>query len=110
MNGEGGGRLPERSAMSRIKHLLLVIPLLLMLGAGSARAQFGPVPPLPTWGDYDGGLVWHDAAWWWTNRADWVRAHHPEWWGDFDDAHVWRPAWWWWQNRADWVQAHHPEW
>jgi len=44
----------------------------------------------PRWGDYDDTHTWRDAAWWWENRPEWVRAHHPDWWGDFDDTHYWR--------------------
>src|SRR6516164_6150837 len=46
----------------------------------------------PRWGDYDDTHTWRDAAWWWENRPEWVRAHHPDWWGDFDDTHYWRPG------------------
>ena len=69
-----------------------------MLNALPAGAAWG-APELPNWGDYDEHHEWHDAGWWWNNRADWVRAHHPEWWGDYDETHHWQPAWWWWHER-----------
>ncbi len=99
--------------MSRIVRMLAAVAVIAVISltlAAPARAQWGPAPPLPSWGDYDSGHVWHNAGWWWTNQADWARTHHPDWWGDFDEHHQWQPAWWWWHENADWVRAHHPEW
>ncbi len=88
-----------RYQMSRIK-VLMSAALLMLLFSTVAHAQFKPfpepLPPQPKWGDYDDSHTWRDAAWWWENRADWVRAQHPDWWGDFDEARVWHPADWWW--------------
>ena len=74
--------------MGRIKFVISTAVLMLLL-AVSAHAQYKPFPnPLPSepkWGDYDEHHEWHEAKWWWANRADWVPNHHPEWWGDFDD-------------------------
>ena len=84
--------------MSRGK-ILLGAAIMVLAMAAPAFAEFAswpnPFPPEPHWGDFDEGHTWHDAAWWWQNRATWVRAHHPEWWGDFYEG-VWYPAAWWW--------------
>jgi hypothetical protein len=103
----------EVCEMGRIK-VVISAAVLMLLFAVNAHAQFkafpDPLPPEPKWGEYDDSHTWRDAKWWWENRADWVRAHHPEWWGDFDDHHVWHPAGWWWQTKPDWCRSNHPEW
>lgn len=78
--------------MRKISSLLFALLLVSTLLVPPARAQWPGAPPLPRWGDYDDTDTWRDAAWWWENRPEWVRAHHPDWWGDFHDQHHWRPA------------------
>src|SRR5271169_862375 len=99
--------------MSAIKSLVATAAIMLMLTA-PALAQYSPwpspLPPAPTWGDYDRSHTWHDASWWWQSQPEWARANHPEWWGDYDEGHIWHPAGWWWQNQPAWAQLHHPEW
>jgi len=86
---------------------LMTLAAVLMITA-PASAQL--INPRQGFGDYDEAHQWHDAGWWWANRPDWVRQHHPTWWGDYDDSHTWQPAAWWWQNNPKWVRQHHPEW
>src|ERR1700722_5332635 len=99
----------EVCEMGRIK-VVISTAMLMLLFAVTAHAQFkafpNPLPPEPRWGDYDDHHEWRDASWWWENRADWARAHHPEWWGDFDEEHAWHPADWWWRDNPGWVRAH----
>jgi len=64
--------------MRKIAPLLLAVLFFSVFLASSARAQFSTPPaPLPRWGDYDDSHTWRDASWWWENKPEWVRAHHP---------------------------------
>src|SRR6266481_4193766 len=91
----------------------LFVLALSLLRPTRARAEFErwptPFPDEPRWGDYDEDRTWHDADWWWQNRASWTRVHHPEWWGDFDRERAWHPAWWWVQHGRR-VRPRHPDW
>jgi hypothetical protein len=70
---------------TRLSRLTLVGALMLtgvLLVSRSSLAQFAPMPKPasaePRWGEYDSHHGSRDAGWWWTNKADWTRAHHPE--------------------------------